>query len=133
MQLCRYLCILLLCLPCIVYWDGELWLQWKWILWASRFVDRFIFIVSLVFVCRGERHNMRMGTIKYLILYLLLLTGVSNTICLHITYFRERSIFMGSYSLSAHSCACMQAPWADHLNKCNKLPNDSYFFCILVN
>lgn len=72
----RYFYILLLCLLGIVYWDGELWLQWKWILWASHFVDRFIFMLFFMFVWRGKESNMRMGTIKYLILYLLLLTGI---------------------------------------------------------
>ena len=106
MQLQRSLCSLLLCVPCIVCQDGELWLQWKWILWASHFVDRFIFMVSLLFFWRGKRHNVRMGTIKYFTLYLLL-TGVSNILCLHITYFGEWSMFMGTYSSSEYSNACM--------------------------
>ena len=49
MQLHRNFYILLFCLPCIVYWNGELWLQWKWILWDSHFVDRFIFMVFFMF------------------------------------------------------------------------------------
>lgn len=106
MQLQRYLYILLLCLPCIVCQGGELWLRWKWILCTSHFVDRFIFMVSLLFVWRGKRHNVRMGTIKYFTLYLLL-TGVSNILCLHITYFGEWSMFMATYSSSEHSYACM--------------------------
>lgn len=104
----RYFYILLLCLPCIVYWDGELWLQWKWILWASHFVDRFIFMLFFMFVWRGKESNMRMGTIKYLILYLLLLTGIRNILCLHITYFRKWNMFMGTNSSSEHFYAFMQ-------------------------
>lgn len=121
MQLHRYFNILLLCLPCIVYWDRELWLQRKWILWASHFVDRFIFMVSLVFVWRGKRHNVRMGIIKHLILYLLRLTDISNTLCLHITCFREWSMFMGTYSSSEHSHACRQGfrSWAFKLIQSN--------------
>lgn len=107
MHLHGYFYILLLCLPCIVYWDGELWLQWKWILWASHFVDRFIFMPFFMFVWRGKKSNMRMGTIKYLILYLLLLTGIRNILCLHITYFRKWSMFMGTNSSSEHFYACM--------------------------
>lgn len=78
-----------------------------------------IYFYGFLSVClKGKkRHNIRMGTVKYLILYLHLLTGISNTLCLHITYFRQWSMFLDLIHHPYIPMLAFRDPGADHLNK----------------
>lgn len=85
-----------------------------------------IYFYAFLHVClKRGKSNMRMGTIKYLILYLLLLTGIKYLMFTYHLFQKSEVCLWAPIHHLEHFYAFIQDPQADHLNKFNQMMSNN--------